>query len=80
MFNHTPHIEMGTKLINSFKWEIHQFAGEILDYMETLFLPPASVLRLNYISRNINKTVGFGERRSMVKGLFTHYKKNSGSK
>ena len=43
MINRTPHIEMGTKVINSFKWEIHQIAGEISDYMQTLILPPASL-------------------------------------
>ena len=43
MVNRTPHIDMGTKVINSFKSEIHQISGEILDYIETLILPPFSL-------------------------------------
>ena len=42
MVNRTPHIEMGTKVMNSFKSEIYRIAGEILDYIETLILPPVS--------------------------------------
>ena len=41
--NRTPHIDMGTKVINSFKSEIHQISGEILDYIETLILPPVNL-------------------------------------
>ena len=43
MVNRTPHIDMGTKVINSFKSEIHQISGEILDYIETLILPSFSL-------------------------------------
>ena len=43
MVNRTPPFEMGTKVINSFKLEIHRIAGEISDYMETLILPPVSL-------------------------------------
>ena len=43
MVNRTPHIDMGTKVTNSFKSEIHQISGEILDYIETLILPPFSL-------------------------------------
>ena len=43
MVNRTSHIDMGTKVINSFKSEIHQISGEILDYIETLILPPFSL-------------------------------------
>ena len=32
----TPHIEMGTKVVYSFKAEIHRGAGEIVDYSKTL--------------------------------------------
>ena len=35
-----PHIEMRTKVIYSFKSEIHRGAGEIVDYSKTLTLPP----------------------------------------
>ena len=41
--NRAPHIDMGTKVINSFKSEIHQISGEILDYIETLILPPLNL-------------------------------------
>ena len=41
--NRTPHIDMGTKVINLFKSEIHQISGEILDYIETLILPPVNL-------------------------------------
>ena len=34
--NITPHIEMRTKVIYSFKSEIHRFAGEIVPYYKTL--------------------------------------------
>ena len=40
--NHVPHMEMGTKVINSFKSENHRIAGEVLDYTETLILQPVS--------------------------------------
>ena len=39
----TPHIEMRTEVINSFKSDIHQISGEILDYIETLVLSPVSL-------------------------------------
>ena len=42
MVNRTPHMEMQTKVINSFKSEIHRIAGEILDYTEILILLPVS--------------------------------------
>ena len=41
--NRTPHTDMGTKVINLFKPEIHQISGEILDYIETLILPPVNL-------------------------------------
>ena len=43
MVNRTPYIAMRTKEINSFKSEIHRISGEILDYIETLILPPVSL-------------------------------------
>ena len=42
MFNRIPDMEMETKVINSFKSEIHRIAGEILDYTEILILLPVS--------------------------------------
>ena len=39
MANITPHIEMRTKVIYSFKSEIHRGAGEIVDYSKTLASP-----------------------------------------
>ena len=42
MVNRTPHMEMETKVINSFKSEIHRIAGEIWDYTEILILLPVS--------------------------------------
>ena len=42
MVNRTLHMEMETKVINSFKSEIHRIAGEILDYTEILILLPVS--------------------------------------
>ena len=42
MVNRTPHVEMETKVINSFKSETHRIAGKILDYNETLILLPVS--------------------------------------
>ena len=40
MANITPNIEIGAKVIYSFKSEIHQGAGEIVPYHETLTSPP----------------------------------------
>ena len=40
MDNITPHIELRIKLIYSFKADIHQGAGEIVDYSKTLTSPP----------------------------------------
>ena len=39
MANIIPHIEMRTKVIYSFKSEIHRGAGEIVDYSKTLASP-----------------------------------------
>ena len=43
MANITPHIEMKTKVIYSFKSEIHRGAGEIMDYNKTLTSPAVCV-------------------------------------
>ena len=43
MINRTPDIATRTKVINSFKSEIHRISGENLDYIETLILPPVSL-------------------------------------
>ena len=42
MFNRMPDMEMETKVISSFKSEIHRIAGEVLDYTEILILLPVS--------------------------------------
>ena len=42
MVNRAPHMEIGTKVIDSFKSENHRIAGEVLDYTETLILQPVS--------------------------------------
>ena len=43
MVNVTPHIEMKTKVIYSFKSEIHRGAGEVMDYNKTLTSPAVCV-------------------------------------
>ena len=40
MANITPHIEMKTKVIYSFKSEIYGGTGEVVDYSKTLTSPP----------------------------------------
>ena len=56
MDNITPHIEMRTKLIYSFKSEIHQGAGEVVDYSKTLLtLPPGMFTSLEEIQAYIEK-------------------------
>ena len=40
MANITPHIEMRTKVIYSFKSEIHRGAGDVVPYHKTLTSPP----------------------------------------
>ena len=56
MDNVTPHIEMRTKLIYSFKSEIHQGAGEVVDYSKTLLtLPPGMFTSLEEIQAYIEK-------------------------
>ena len=56
MDNITPHIEMRTKLIYSFKSEIHQDAGEVVDYSKTLLtLPPGMFTSLEEIQAYIEK-------------------------
>ena len=79
MTNITPHIEMRTKVIYSFKSEIHRDAGEIVDYSKTLTSPPGMFTglgRFKHLLKNVSKTVRFGERRGMVKSLFTRHKNN----
>ena len=49
MANITPHIEMRTKVIYSFKSEIHRGAGEIKDYNKTLTSPPGMFTSLREI-------------------------------
>ena len=56
MDNITPHIKMRTKLIYSFKSEIHQGAGEVVDYSKTLLtLPPGMFTSLEEIQAYIEK-------------------------
>ena len=49
MENITPHIEMRVKVIYSFKAEIHQGAGEIMDYSKPLTSPPGMFTSLEKI-------------------------------
>ena len=44
MDNITPHIEMKVKVIYSFKVEIHQGGGKIVDYSKSLTSPPGMCL------------------------------------
>ena len=58
MTNITPHIEMRTKVIYSFKSEIHRGAGEIVDYSKTLTSPPGMFTGLGRFERllkNVSK-------------------------
>ena len=50
-----PHIEMRTKVIYSFKSEIHRGAGEIVDYSKTLTLPPGISTSLEGIQAYIEE-------------------------
>ena len=45
----TQHIEMRTKVVYSFKAEIHRGAGEIVDYSKTLSSPPEMFTSLKEI-------------------------------
>ena len=53
MDNITPHIEMRTKVIYSFKAEIHRGAGEIVDYSKTLTSPSGMFTSLEEIQAYI---------------------------
>ena len=58
MTNITPHIEMRTKVIYSFKSEIHRNAGEIVDYSKTLTSPPGMFTglgRFKHLLKNVSK-------------------------
>ena len=58
MDNITPHIEMRTKVIYSFKAEIHRGTGEIMNYSKPLTSPPGMFTvwrRFKHILRNMNK-------------------------
>ena len=55
MDNITPHIEMRTKVIYSFKAEIHRGAGEIVDYRKTLTSPPGMFTSLEEIQAYIDE-------------------------
>ena len=55
MANITPHIEMRTKVIYSFKSEIHRDAGEIMDYSKTLISPVAMLANLVEIQAYIQE-------------------------
>ena len=55
MANITPHIEMKTKVIYSFKSEIHRGAGEIVDYGKTLTPPPSIFTSLKEIQAYIEE-------------------------
>ena len=53
--NITPHIEMRTKVIYSFKSEIHRGAAEIADYSKTLTSPPDMFTSLKEIQAYIEE-------------------------
>ena len=53
--NLTPHTELRTKVIYSFKSEIHRGTGEIVDYSKTLFLPPGTFANLGDIQAYMMK-------------------------
>ena len=53
MANITPHIEMRTKVIYSFKSEIHRGAGQIAPYYKTLTSPPGIFRSLEKIQAYI---------------------------
>ena len=53
MANITPYINMRTKIIYSFKSEIHRGAGEIVDYSKTLTSPPFMFTSLEEIQAYI---------------------------
>ena len=55
MANITPHIEIKTKVIYSFKSEIHQGAGEIMDYSKTLTSLPGMFTSLEEIQAYIEE-------------------------
>ena len=55
MDNITPHIEMRAKVIYSFKAEIHQSAGEIVDYSKILTSPPGMFTSLEEIQAHIDE-------------------------
>ena len=55
MANITPHIEMRTKVIYSFKSMIHRGAGENKDYNKTLTSPPGMFASLKEIESCIEE-------------------------
>ena len=55
MANITPHIEMRTKVIYSFKAEFHRGAGEIVDYSKTLTSPPGMFTSLEEIQEYVEE-------------------------
>lgn len=55
MANITPHIEMKTKVIYSFKSEIYGGTGEVVDYSKTLTSPPDLFTSLEEIQAYIEK-------------------------
>ena len=55
MANITPYIDMRTKVIYSFKSEIHRGAGEIVDYSKTLTSPPGMFTSLEEIQAYIEE-------------------------
>ena len=55
IYNITPHTEMRTKVIYSFKSEIHRGAGEIVDYSKTLTSSPGMLTSLEEIQAYIKE-------------------------
>ena len=56
MANITPHIEMRTKVIYSFKSEIHLGAGEIVPHYKTLTSPPGMFTSFEQIQAYIEES------------------------
>ena len=53
--NITPHIEMRTKIICSFKLDVHRGVGNIVPYSKTLDSPPGMFISLEEIQAYIEE-------------------------
>ena len=77
MANITSQIEIKSKLIYSFKSEVHCGAAKIVDYNKKLTSPPSIFSNAEdfqaYIEECVKKLL---DLENMVKALFTRYKNN----